>query len=487
MRRESLVIPIIALFVTGFAVIGPPSEAAKYYVGPSREIKSLSEVMNRLQPGDTVYLTNGTYSAPEVISAKGTADKPITICPAPGQKPIIQRTTWKLQKAQYVVLTGLTFSECALALELLEDAAHNTFQKNRFINCPPLYPKKLKEPSPWERALCARGPRAHYNHIIDNEFKREYESIWSVNESLNVLEGNQYWVIRDNRIEGYMYGMQLGIGSLGGPPGYILVEGNRITNCNEGIHIKTGDNRIRGNYIADLKNHYQGCGTGIYLRSCPRTVVENNHIERAHWAGIRIMGNNQVIRNNIVIDTPVGAWLSHHSYGRAKESNWIVHNTIVDAVLPVWLESEAQAFVHNNILAAKGGKAKPAVGIYVAGLPDENPMVAEKAGYERMSGRNHSDNPGALIANHNLYFNTLPPTRSPAKADDDRDFEWWRGYDVLADPGFVDVKRGDWRLKPDSPARNAGRPLPNAALDINGVVRPDRPDFGAYQTNKQQK
>ena len=233
---------------------------------------------------------------------------------------------------------------------------------------------------------------------------------------------------------------------------------------------------------------YRGCGTGVYLRSCPRTVVENNRIERAQWAGIRVTGKNQLIRNNIVTETPVGVWLTNHSYGRAKESNWVVHNTIVGASLPMWVESEAEAFVYNNIFAASSPKDGPVAGIYVAGSTDKNPISAEyEKWYKRMAGVNDGE-PGILIAGHNLYFNALPPTGSPLnikqESESGADIKWWGGYDVIADPGFVDPKGGDWRLKPNSPARSAGRPLPNAALDIDGALRTDRPDLGAYQDGK---
>jgi len=110
--------------------------------------------------------------------------------------------------------------------------------------------------------------------------------------------------------------------------------------------------------------------------------------------------------------------------------------------------------------------------------------------YKRMAGR--SVEPGKLVASHNLYFNTLPPTdegailkqqvESGEESSDDTS-DWWGGYNVIADPDFVDPQGGDWRLKPDSPARSAGRPLPNAALDIDGVLHAARPDLGAYQSD----
>ena len=53
--------------------------------------------------------------------------------------------------------------------------------------------------------------------------------------------------------------------------------------------------------------------------------------------------------------------------------------------------------------------------------------------------------------------------------------------DLYAGPLFVDPDRGDYHLRPDSPARNHGRSL-GIRGDFDGRLRPaDRPDVGAFQ------
>ncbi len=55
--------------------------------------------------------------------------------------------------------------------------------------------------------------------------------------------------------------------------------------------------------------------------------------------------------------------------------------------------------------------------------------------------------------------------------------------EVAADPKFVDAVRGDYRLAPGSPARNAGVAA-SAAYDLRGTFVPTgaAPDLGAYET-----
>jgi hypothetical protein len=65
-----------------------PANAATYHVGPAQEIKGLSDIANKLQPGDTVEIDPGVYREVLKLKANGTKDAPITISGAGGTRPI---------------------------------------------------------------------------------------------------------------------------------------------------------------------------------------------------------------------------------------------------------------------------------------------------------------------------------------------------------------------------------------------------------------
>jgi len=274
----------------------------------------------------------------------------------------------------------------------------------------------------------------------------------------------------------------LGVGAQGDPPAYTLIGSNEFSDCNHGVHIKTSDNVIRGNHFYGMQHGYRGYGTGVYLRSGPRTVVENNLIERAQWAGIRVLGDDQLIRNNIIVDTPVGIWLTQHSYGGAGRSTWVVHNTVLESVVPMWLEGGTGAFAFNNIF---GTSSPRELAIVVAGRDMINPMETWRAEwYTRMAGQ--QEPAATLVADYNLFYQCSKPRFDYYSREDPswhRHFQLYGAHNVESEPGFVDAAAGNYRLDSGSAARGAGRGLPNCPLDAEGAPRPPpRPDCGAFQS-----
>jgi len=456
-----------------------------------RSSASLKALGGHLKPGDTVLLAGGTYDEPQRLTFSGTADAPITIRAADGQEPVISKTTWTLDGASHLVLEQLTFRECTCALDFRNGASDNIVRGCRFLDCPPPYEARPKSGT-LTIVVRGTGPDSHRNRIDGNVFERVLEG-WNtvVSEALNVREGNREWVICNNRVRGYYVGMELGHGARGAPPAYITVENNEIFDVfMDAIHVKTSDNIVRGNHIHSIKQGY-GSGFGIFLRSGPRTVVESNRIERAGSVGIRVCGKDQLLRNNLITDTPIGIWLSHHSYGRATTSNWVVHNTVVGAIRPLWLSAETEALVFNNIFVAVP-REDVIAGILVAGPEMEDPMAGMSSGQRLlwMSYIGRQDAQASLIADYNLFHAVKPPgtpawVKERMQSERQRKYpisaEWWGAHNFEGDPLFTDPQKGDYSLSPQSPARGAGRALPNAAYDIAGVPRPARPDLGAYQ------
>ena len=79
-------------------------------------LATLQAAADRVQPGDTVEVMNGTYTGPQAgavvdITTSGTASAPITFEAAPGQKPVINSSgCWNAIKieASYIGVNGFT-------------------------------------------------------------------------------------------------------------------------------------------------------------------------------------------------------------------------------------------------------------------------------------------------------------------------------------------------------------------------------------------
>ena len=79
-------------------------------------LATLQAAADRVQPGDTVEVMNGTYTGPQGgdvvdITTSGTATAPITFEAAPGQTPVINSSgSWNAIKieASYIVVNGFT-------------------------------------------------------------------------------------------------------------------------------------------------------------------------------------------------------------------------------------------------------------------------------------------------------------------------------------------------------------------------------------------
>src|SRR5580700_3547937 len=79
-------------------------------------LATLQAAADRVLPGDTVEVMNGTYTGPQGgdvvdITTSGTASAPITFEAAPGQTPVINTSgTWNgiLVQASYINIEGFT-------------------------------------------------------------------------------------------------------------------------------------------------------------------------------------------------------------------------------------------------------------------------------------------------------------------------------------------------------------------------------------------
>jgi hypothetical protein len=296
---------------------------------------------------------------------------------------------------------------------------------------------------------------------------------------------------KDNHIVGNsMTDIGAGAVRIGGPDatdndaeesGRTAITDNRIHDCAQvyfgapAVYVgQSSGNRIAHNEITG------GCEWAISVgwtwgymppNNARDNIVEYNH---CHHIGTSLLGTHgaiyligvqpgTVVRHNWVHDVGgegSGIVLDNSAAGIVVENN-IVHNIACDALL--FNFNDLGNIVQNNIVAVAGRSLMNRSGdtgkLDQTGVFYRNIFYAkgEHTSFFRPEKWANYD----IVMDYNLYYDaSAKPLKLPAG-----DFEQWKkkGLDansIVADPRFVDVDKGDFRLKPDSPAFKLGfRPI----------------------------
>jgi len=320
---------------------GSDSSGATYEIHPAtvdcRE--EFENVANSLKPGDELILHAGVYSQTgrRAVTVKGTANEPIIIRAAEGEKPLLTRPSDQIDRYNNIELV---------------DCAYLTIRGIRF-----------------------RGGSSGVRFIRGDHITFEECEIFETgNNALTMNSGNcDAFIIRRNHIhhtglskrgstEGE--GMYIGVHSGSRITTNTLVEGNYIHHLrstsnggNDGIEIKFGSygNIVRDNVIHDTNIVRKYPGIFVYGGGEGTNIVEGNVIWNA-GEGIQVV-SDAIIRNNIVFDCLMtGITAAPHAAVPHVRNVKIVNNTIVNhpkGVLIRWSKASNMVFANNAIYCPK--------------------------------------------------------------------------------------------------------------------------------------
>jgi hypothetical protein len=200
----------------------------------------------------------------------------------------------------------------------------------------------------------------------------------------------------------------------------ILMEGNIIfengtQSTDHGIYCPADDLTINGNII------FNNAGYGIHSYSSPkRQVITRNICVGNKACGIILAGSHNKVYHNVCVDNNIGMF-----YFRGGCTDNVVKNNI---------------FAFNHL----------------------------DCGYDNGDGSAKYGDPARNTDDANCYFPGKPSDRIHPGA-----------HEVLADPKFVDRKKGDFRLQADSPCRGQG-------VDVGLPFQGKAPDLGAFPFARRQ-
>ena len=264
----------------------------------------------------------------------------------------------------------------------------------------------------------------------------------------------------------------------------LIANGGRLHPAGIGVWIaESHDNQVTHNEITDF--YYTGVSEGWTWGYGPSNARNNNiaynHIHKigqgvlSDMGGIYTLGSRPttLLDHNMIHDVDsfsYGGWGIYFDEGSTGvlATNNIVYNTKSAGFHQHYGKEN---FVRNNIFAfgreAQLMRTRPEE--HLSFTLERNLVLAKDA---PMLGSNWSGSNYKL--DNNIYWNT---DGSPVKLDN-LDLTGWQAkgqdtHSLVADPGFIAPEKGDFRLKPGSPAVKIGF----QPIDMKGVGRPGKPNI----------
>ena len=406
--------------------------------GPWRTIQHAASVLN---PGDTVYVREGTYIGPIQIKRSGSKEGGyITFRNYPGEKPVITREDQNMGVdtfygigVSYIKVIGFhVYKGVRGGIKFYGPGSHIEIRDNEVSELNANIPVNKR----FEHAICVTAYKSkpmshiiidnnhvHHNHTGNPNVGGAYD------EALTLLGEVSYFQITNNRVHDNDFigldiiGHQRGSFSVFGMNRYGLVSGN----------------------ICYRNGVVKEWASSLYVDGAEYLIVENNIVYDNYGLGITISQETRestadrvIVRNNFSWSNKRGGMLGSSHGGEVRDCVF-VHNTVGGAKVETefFLGTARNWRIKNNIFYEFS--TSPFLFKDISNMTSS--WEFDYNFYAPVMGRYKIHMGGRVYSDFNSYKNQTGKDSHSLN---------------LSDPKLKDPSNQDYSLKDDSPCKNAG-------------------------------
>jgi hypothetical protein len=475
------------IFIPIIFAANSTSGTAIYYVSPTGSdsasgaltapFKTIQKGLNTLHAGDTLYIRGGVYKEKLVLDSSGTAYGYITVSGYPGEQPVIDGAGIPVPNNDGLIkISGGSF------IKLSNLTVRNSAEIGVY--------------------LTNTGPARPTNNILsgltvlnsgDAAIKAQRVSYLTVEKSLArdcVSSGIGIWTSDHVEVDGNtIINCRWKSQAAGGHEESLTIsKTNNFEVLNNELYFEGSENSSPG--ITVKQSSFQGSVHHNYLHDFPEDSAIYVDAEDAGLNGTPTLHDVDVYANRIERVTSginVGSEWNDDISGIVENVN--IYNNLITQASYTGIRfgdihgngPRKNIHVYNNTIYDSGGSGGAGVLIRTTNIQNiiiRNNIVVPGPTYTTaMIKLGVPSVAYQVTADHNIVLgSTICPQEFPNCVN-------FISGNIQLDPQFVNAPGGDFHLKSNSPAINAGVTLSPVTTDFDGVSRPQGPayDIGAYE------